>query len=145
MNIQECIKKGFLKKGEPDLELSEKENKESIYDLEKANNAYKEKDFKWCIVKCYYSMFHSAKSLLYNLGYIEKRHIAIVAVWDELNKLGKLESKYIAIFKGAMSAREQADYHYSYSKETAKFELENASAFIKAILEVRKKSDFFSI
>ncbi len=139
MNISECIKKGFLRKTESDSELSKKEMYESTYDLERAKDAFKNNDFKWSIIKCYYSMFHAAKANLFQLGYIEKRHIAIIVVLEELNKQGKLESRYVTAFKGAISAREQADYHYSYSKEIAEFEIKTTEEFLNTMIKLLKR------
>ena len=133
MNIKTCIDKNYLIKIEPDKELSSKELKESKYDFESAKTAFNNSDFKWCIVKSYYSMFHSAKAILYKLGYREKKHIAILIVLEELNKNGILESKHITNFKASMSAREEADYHYSYTKEIAEYELGIAKEFLKEI------------
>lgn len=140
MNIEECINRGFLKRSKPDHELSAKELKEARYDLDKANTAFSEEDFKWCIIKCYYSMFHAAKAALFVEGYIEKKHVAIIVVLEDLSKKGKLSSEHIIGFKGAMSAREQADYQYSYSKEVAEFELNAARKFIGAMKDFITKA-----
>ncbi|MDO8740464.1 MAG: HEPN domain-containing protein [Candidatus Woesearchaeota archaeon] len=131
MNIKDCLEKGYLVKTKPDEELGNKELNESKYDLNKAEEAFENEDSKWCIVKCYYSMFHAAKAVLFKLGYVEKRHIAILIVLEELNKQGKIESKFITNFKASMTAREDADYHYSYSKEIAEYELDIAKEFVK--------------
>ena len=133
------MEKGYLTSSKPDKELSDKELNEAKYDLEKANKAFKEEDFKWCIVKCYYSLFHATKAVLFKLGYIEKRHIAVLIVLEELNKKGKIESRFITNFKASMSAREDADYHYSYSKETAEYELGIAKEFLEEIKRLLHK------
>lgn len=137
MNVKDCIDRNFLRKIKPDKELSDKEINEAEYDLEKAEKAFNEDDYKWCIIKCYYSMFHAAKSLLYRLGYEERRHVAVIIVLEELNRQGKLESRYVDDFKAAMSAREEADYHYSYSKETAEYDLKIAKEFLERIKTVK--------
>lgn len=139
MNVNDCIEKGFLVKIKPDIELCDKEMNEAAYDLNSAEKAFKEEDYKWCIIKCYYSMFHSAKAILFKLGYMEKRHIAVIIVLEDLNKKGKIEYKYINDFKAAMSAREDADYSYSYSKETAKYDLEIAEEFLKRTKKLLKE------
>jgi len=131
MNIKDCLEKGYLAKSKPDKELSEKELNEARYDFGKAEMAFNEEDYKWCIVKCYYSMFHAAKAILFKLGYTEKKHIAVLIVLEELNKQGKLESRFITNFKASMSARQDADYHYSYSKETAEHEITIAKEFLE--------------
>ena len=125
-----CLAEGSLKKVSIDKKLVEKEMKEGLYDVSKAKEAYESKDFKWAIVKSYYSMFHSARAVLFSLGYREKRHFAVQVVLEDLNKKGNLESIYLDYFSAAMEAREGADYRYTYSKESASNILEYAEKFI---------------
>lgn len=129
MDIEECLKMGFLTKIEPDKKLIEKEIKEAEYDLGRAEAAVEENDWKWCIVQSYYSMFHAARAVLFSLGYRERRHFAIQIVLEDLVKQGKLENIYIEYFSTAMDYREGADYHYLYSEEIARDMLENAQKF----------------
>lgn len=133
MNIQDCIAEGSLQKIPVDKRLIEKELAEADYDLEKASHAFDEKDYKWCIVKSYYAMFHAARAVLFSLGLRERKHFAIEVVLEDLNKKGKLESKFLADFSFAMSAREDADYHYTHSEETAKAILDVAEGFVEKI------------
>lgn len=133
MDINDCIEKGFLKKIKTDEGLIKKEIEESEYDLNKAQKAFEEKDFKWCIVKSYYSMFHAARAVLFKQGYREKRHFAIIVFLQDLNKKGKLESKYINDFSAAISSREEADYHYTYSEEIAEHSLIIANEFLERL------------
>ena len=129
MNIKTCLERGYLRKIIIDNKLINKELKESDYDYSKAILAHNEKDYKWSIVKCYYSMFHAAKAMLFKLGYLERKHIAIIIVLEDLNKKGKLSSNFVNYYKASISAREDADYHYSYSKDTSEYELEIAEKF----------------
>ena len=131
MNIRECLEQGFLKRIPLDKKLIMKEFHEADYDLEKSEKAFQEGDFKWSIVKSYYAMFHAARAILFSLEYLEKRHFAIQVILEELHKQGKLESKYVNDFGAAISSREGADYHYSYSKETAAHSLMIAKEFLK--------------
>lgn len=129
MDIKKCLEEGFLKKIKPDENLIKKEFEESKYDLKRAEDAFQEEDFKWCIIKSYYSMFHAARAILFKVGYREKRHFAISIVLEDLNKKGNLESKYLSDFNAAISSREDADYHYTYSKDTAEHNLAIAKEF----------------
>lgn len=129
MDIKDCLEQGFLKKINFDENLIKKELEEARYDFGKAKKAFLEKDFKWCIIKSYYSMFHSAKAVLFKLCYMEKRHFAVIIVLEDLNKKGKLESKYINYFRAALSSREEADYHYNYSKDLAEHSIDMAEEF----------------
>ena len=129
MNVKKAIEEGFLEKIEIDDRLANKEFAESDYDFEKAKKAFEEEDYKWSIVKSYFSMFHSARAILFKLGLKERRHFAINLVLEDLNIKGNLESIYVNDFKAAISAREDDDYHYIYSKDSALHILEIAEEF----------------
>lgn len=137
MDLEGCIINGYLERIPPDTELAKKELSESDYDLRAAQAAFGENDFKWSIVKAYYSMFHAARGLLFSAGLREKRHFAILVALEDMYKQGKLEGKHVSAFDSAMSAREDADHRYTYSRETASVILEAAQDFsseIKSIL-----------
>ncbi|OGI65020.1 hypothetical protein A2642_00585 [Candidatus Nomurabacteria bacterium RIFCSPHIGHO2_01_FULL_39_10] len=138
MNITSAVEKGYFVKEKIDPLLIQKELQESEYDLDKAKQALLSKDYKWAIVKCYYSMFHSAKALCFSLGLREKKHIALVMMLEEMIQEGRLEKEYLYSFKGAMDAREGADYHYIHSEDTAKHIYSLAQKFnqrMKRLLE----------
>src|SRR3989344_8735781 len=129
MDINECVRKGFLAKEEPAIDLIEKELKESAYDMASAQRALEEKDYKWCIVKCYYAMFHAGKAVCFRNGYREKKHIAVLIMLEHLNKEGKMEGRFVNDFSAAMAAREGADYRYAYSQERAEQMVKMAKGF----------------
>ena len=138
MNLEECLREGFLRKVEIDKKLVEKEMKEAEYDFKMAEKEFESKDFKWAIVKSYYSMFHASRAVLFSLGFREKRHFAVQVVLEDLNKKEKLESIYLEYFGAAMEAREGADYRYVYSENIAKDVLEYAEKFIEKMKEISK-------
>lgn len=138
MNIEDCLEKRFLIREEVKQDLIDKELKESDYDFFKAKEAFDSKDYKWTIVKCYYSMFHSAKAVCFKLGYREKKHFAVLIVLEELKRQGKLEREFVNYFDRATNARESADYQYNYSQEIAEGSLKIAEKFnnrMKNLLE----------
>ena len=98
MDIDDCLREGYLTKEKPSKDLIEKELRESKYDFGRARKAFEDKDFKGTIVNGYYSMFHSVKAICFSLGYREKKHFALMVVLTELNKRGKLESRFINDF-----------------------------------------------
>lgn len=140
MDIKECIRKGFVSKMGPDMKLVEKELKSAEYDLSRAKDSIKDGDFKWAIIQSYYSMFHAARALLFAIGLKERRHFAVQVVLEELHKKGEIESVFINTFSAAMEAREDADYRYLYSKETAEDMLESAIKFLE---KMRLKANEF--
>ena len=131
MDLQECLDSGALRKIGVDKKLVEKEFKEADYDIKKAEEALESKDFKWAIVKSYYSMFHSAKALLFSFGYMEKKHFAVQVFLEDMSRKGKLESLYLEYLSAAMDAREGADYRYTYSENIANSVFEYAEKFIE--------------
>ena len=139
MDIESCLQEGFLQRIKVERDLIEKELEEAKYDLEKAKHAIEEDDFKWSIVKSYYSMFHAARAVLFSLGLKERRHFAIRVVLENLNMEGKLESKFISDFSAALGAREDADYRYTYSQETAAYLSRAAGDFLAGMKRLTKE------
>lgn len=139
MNLKECVDRGFLVEEKVDERLIHKELEECIYDFAQAERAFQEKDYKWCIIKCYYSMFHSGKAVCFQLGYREKKHVAVLIVLEELYKKGKLQGDFVNYFKAAIDSREGADYQYTYSKEIAAHTITIASKFNTKIKELIKQ------
>lgn len=138
MKIDELIEKKYLTKIPVDKKLILKELKEAEYDLDKANIALEQKDFKWAIIKAYYSMFHAARALLFSLGLKERRHFAVGIVLEQLSEDGKIESKYINDFRAAMSSREDADYRYVHSLDTAVYIVDIAGEFLDKMKKMIK-------
>lgn len=138
MDIESCLREGFLQQIKVERDLIEKELEEAKYDIGKAKQALEDGDFKWSIVKSYYSMFHAARAVLFSLGFKERRHFAIRVVLEDLNMKGKLESKFISDFSAALGAREDADYRYTYSQETAAYLLRAAGDFLAMMKRLTK-------
>jgi len=130
MDIQDCLRERSLARIKPASDLMQKELNEADYDLEKAEKAFTDEDWKWAIIKAYYCMFHAARAVLFKIGLIEKKHFAIGVVLEDLNKKGKLEMKYINDFNAAISSREDADYHYIYGKEAAEHSIKISDEFL---------------
>lgn len=135
-SVQDCIDQGYLRKCALDIKLVEKELKEAEYDFGKAKHALEEDDFKWCIVKAYYSMFHGAKAVIFSLGLREKRHFAVRVVLEDLVKKGRLESRYVDYFSSAMEWRESADYKYTHSEEIATDIVANTEKFVSKMKDL---------
>lgn len=139
MNADELVEEGQIRKIKPSTELAEKEFKESEYDMEHAEKSFEEKDYKWAIIKAYFAVFHSARAILFLIGLREKTHFVVGRVLDKICDDGKLESRYVADFKAALSARQGADYHYDYSKERAIEIIELAKEFIDEMEKLKEK------
>lgn len=140
MSFEECLKKRLLIRIKPEIDLSEKEFKASVKDLERAKHTIEiDRDFKWAIVQAYYSMFHAAKAVLYLIGLKERSHGCVATALEKLSEKGLVESSVVEEFKTCMEAREDADYRDEYSGEEAKTNAEVAEKFLNKMRDLSKK------
>ncbi len=139
MDLAQLIAAGLIQKVGPTKDLAEKEFKEADYDIERAREALEAKDYKWATVKAYYAVFHSARGIMFIMGYREKSHFAVGEYLAILSRDGKLESRYVHDFKAAMSARQGADYNYDYSKEKAETVVSLAEEFLDRMEGLKSK------
>ena len=125
----------------PDRKLVVKEMQGAEYDLDCARESLVKRDFKWATVQAYYSMFHSARALLYSQGYREKSHTALRIALKELFEVtGRITREMIRSFEDAMGLREEADYGLVFSKSNSIEAVDDAQKFLdmaKQILHIR--------
>ena len=134
-----CLKNRGLRKCPVDRMKIEREITEAGKDLASANASFNQSDFKWAIIKAYYSMFHACKSLVFSVGYIEKSHDCVIIAVEELFiGSGKLPSKIVDHVRDAKSAREAADYGLTYGDAAAKMIIEEAEEVYRLISEYLK-------
>ena len=118
-----------------------KELKEAENDLAEALDRFKSEKYKYATITGYYSMFHSARALIYSKGYREKSHYYLLVALNSLFVDAAVLSKEIASeFHDAMVLREDADYHGNFTKEGAETVLKAAKEFLsaaKAILKIK--------
>ena len=107
------------------------------YDLDKARRSLDQGDYKWSTVQGYYSMFHSARALLYSKGYREKSHSALLeALTSVFVRTGLLERDHIDDLRDAKDMRESADYGMVFSEEGARTLITNADKFLRKAAEI---------
>ena len=94
-------------------------------DLVDARDSLESKKLKWATIQGYYSMFHSARALLYSKGYREKSHYALSVAVEELFSK-ELGMGMVNSFRNAMDLRQQADYGLTFSEEGATETVTNA-------------------
>jgi len=133
MNLDEAEIKGLLSKIAPSKDLIEKELKETEYDIKSAEESLNKEDYKWCIVKSYYAIFHCIRALMFKHGYKDRKHAGVVIFLEELEKQGIIDSSIVNDYRAALSARESADYRYTYSRDIAKNILQISKEVISKI------------
>ena len=112
-----------------------KEVEGAASDLEEAEDSLSRKKFKWATVQGYYSMFHSARALIYSKGLREKSHYALLVALRELFR-NQLELEIMQDFEEAMNLREEADYGLIFSEEAATRTVTNATKFLERTKEI---------
>ena len=129
--LKELIENRKILRIKYDRDLVEKEINAAEYDLEKSKKSFADKDFKWATIQAYYSMFHSARALLFSKGFREKSHRALAeAIIELFVKTNLLEESFIDRFLEAMELREEADYGFIYSKYSAEEVIKSAEEFL---------------
>ncbi len=113
-------------------ELVGKELQAAHDDLAEAEDRFRNERYKYATVTAYYSMFHTARALLYSEGFREKSHYWLVVALQALFvDKGLLDESLAESFHDAMVLREDADYHGNFSKEGAEMTLASARAFLE--------------
>jgi len=66
----------------------------SDYDLESARRDCGLRDYKWAIVKAYYSMLHAAKAYVRSQGFIITDHNCIYLYLEKCARNGEFDARY---------------------------------------------------
>ena len=128
--FDECLKKRKITEFERATGLVTKELNSASSDLKSAKESFDEKDYKWATIQAYYSMFHSARALIYSKGYRERSHYCLnIAIRELFVAEGKLSVTLVEALQLGKTLRENADYYSEFSKEAADQMIENAQSF----------------
>jgi uncharacterized protein (UPF0332 family) len=127
----ECIKKGKIKPFSRGITLAPKELETAKSDLETARKTYKESDYKWATIQIYYSMFHSARALLYAKDLREHSHYCLIAAIKTLYvETKQIPSSFLEGLQEAKNLREEADYYNRWSQAGCEKLLKLAEEFL---------------
>ncbi|MCK9603549.1 MAG: HEPN domain-containing protein [Candidatus Omnitrophica bacterium] len=117
IEYDDCLKRGKIKPFSRGPALAAKEIEAAEADLSRAHKTYSETDYKWATIQTYYSMFHSARALLYAKSLREHSHYCLVAAIKTLYVETKVIPVYILEgFQQAKTLREEADYYNRWSQ-----------------------------
>lgn len=120
-----------------DRDMVLKEIEAAKTDLAEAQDSLANKKLKWATIQGYYSMFHSARALLYSRGYREKSHYALSIAIEELFSK-ELGLTMVNAFRDAMDLRQEADYGLKFSEAGATETIEAAEKLLKRVREILK-------
>ncbi|MBA7595445.1 hypothetical protein ES703_02408 [subsurface metagenome] len=137
--FEDCLKRKKIKEFSRGRALCEKEFRIAKSDLKRAKTSLANKDYKWATIQSYYSMFHSARALLYAKNYRERSHYCLIVAMRTLYVEKKLLPLHLVEgFKKAKTLRENADYYDEWSEIGAKTILKLAKEFLAKSTEILK-------
>jgi len=136
--FKQCVEDGKLVKIEVQMDLVGKEIQAAEFDLASAEKSLDEDNFKWATVQAYYSMFHTAKALVYRKGYREKSHVCLSIALRGLYE-NTMDAKHFERLRNCMNLRQDADYGMIYSDKSAREVVDWAQEFLKDARDALKK------
>jgi uncharacterized protein (UPF0332 family) len=138
--FDQCLVKGKIKQFSPGPKLAKKELKLAEDDLKISLRSIKDENYKWSIIQSYYSMFHSARSLLYCQSYREKSHFCLIeAVRTLFVEKGHLDMALVESLAEAKALREAADYYGDFSEINCKKLATKAKEFLAMAKKLSSK------
>jgi uncharacterized protein (UPF0332 family) len=135
--FQKLLEERKIMRIQVDSALVAKELAAAKADLKDARESIELKKFKWATIQGYYSMFHSARALLFEKGFREKSHHALFVAIRELYA-GKMERSLIQGFEHGMYLRQEADYGLKFSENGALDVMENAEKIFDRARDILK-------
>ena len=141
-DFRECLRKKKLIKFPLAKTFVDREIVEAKRDLISAEKCFRDQNYKWATIQAYFSMFHSARSLIYKEGYREKSHFCLMAALKTLylNK-GLINHKIIEDIQLGKRMREGADYHADFSREGAEALIKAAKNFLSIMERAVKEKN----
>ena len=135
--LRQLVQERKIMKARTTREMIIKEIRAAQSDLDEAGTSLDRGNLKWATIQGYYSMFHSARSLLYSKGYREKSHSALSVAIEELF-FDDLEAAMVSAFRDAMYLRQEADYGLTFSRNGATQTIGDAALFLARSKEILK-------
>lgn len=139
-DFENCLKKNKIRKFSPGKSLTGKEIATAESDIKEAKESLARKKYKWATIQAYYSMFHSARALLYNKNYREKSHYCLIIALKVLYvKTGELPIRLVEGLQRGKNLREDADYYNEWSKAGSEEMIKIAYEFLEVASSIDKQ------
>jgi uncharacterized protein (UPF0332 family) len=138
--FKRCIERGKIVAFGKGTSLVGKELNSAGDDLLAAKDSFERGNYKWATIQAYYSMFHTARGLIYAKKYREKSHYCLVIALEHLYvERGLLDKVFIESLMMGKEMRESADYRSSFSREGADNLIKAAEDFLSIAKKLSKK------
>lgn len=136
-----CIKENLLRKIPPSIDKAKQSIKKSKEWLSESKKSLNGGASGSSILASYMSMFHAARSILFNDGYREKSHACIARYLEEKYvKTKKLDMKWVELFDHYREVRHDDQYNLSFfsSEKEAEDAFKSAEDFLNAMEDLLK-------
>jgi len=138
--FKRCIERGKIIAFRKGTSLVGKELNSADDDLMASKDSFERGNYKWATIQAYYSMFHTARGLIYAKKYREKSHYCLVIALEHLYvERGLLDKGFIESLTIGKEMRESADYRSSFSREGAENLIKAAQDFLSVTKKLAKK------
>ena len=140
MNFKDCLTNGLIKKDASAKDRIKKSIEIATRFLHSSKKNIDMNEFEMAAIAAYNSIFHSARSLLFNNEYTERSHVCLIvalkalynknqSLLDLLNTFDKIRiSRHNIQYGGSLVNREEAEFVLDF----AKIFLEKTEEIIKA-------------
>jgi len=137
--IQRLLNERKLMRAQISSDMISKEMAAAEADLADAQYSLQSSKFKWATIQGYYSMFHSARALLYSKGFREKSHFALLLALRALFSK-EIETSLIRQFEECMNLRQEADYGLTFSENGALDAIDGAEKLLAKSKQILERS-----
>lgn len=140
LEYEDCLKRGKITPFSRGTTLASKELDIASSDLEQAKKTCGEGEYKWATIQVYYSMFHTARALLYAKNLREHSHFCLIAAVKTLYvETGQIPIYLLEALQEAKDLREDADYYNRWSNQGCEKLLKLAEEFLAKARMLLKK------
>lgn len=136
-SLQRLLEERKILRIRRDSALVAKEIAAAKADLKDAKESLAMQKSKWATIQGYYAMFHSARALLYEKGFREKSHHALLVAVRELY-VSEIERSLIQEFEHGMYLRQEADYGLKFSVRGAQDVIDTAEKMLERAKSILK-------
>lgn len=128
MNFKECLSKGLIKKDATAYERVQKSLEIADRFLSSAKKNLDIEEYEMAQIATYNAIFHSARSLLFNVGYTERSHACLItalrtlyatdhSLLDIFNTFDKIRiSRHNVQYCGTLVKQDEAEFVYEFAK-----------------------------
>ena len=130
--MEDCFRKGLLRRVEPSLTKSKDSITEAREWLSEAMKNKASEAYKSAISSLYLAIFHSARAVLFRDGVREKSHYCVGVYLEKYVDEGVLEEDWVLIFDRIRSIRHTDQYSFQThpSKEEVDSGIDIAGKFV---------------